>query len=234
MKLTSDGQVLVSVAQDGILLLWDASSGLKINAVALSNCWIISCAVSPSGRLVSTGGLDNACTVYSVDTIDDAMSSTSGETVGLARDFNRNTGSIQSSTTINYSNNNHNNINKKSKSQFAKGHDSHQMSGLWPQSPVCLLKGHKGYISSMAFPTEDRLLSASGDMSVAFWDLNTNERITEFVDRNLGDVNSVCVHPSNPHIFVTGSLKTVKTWDTRVPISTQEFSGHQDDINIVR
>ena len=227
MKLTSDGQTLVSVAQDGILLLWDASTGLKINAVALSNCWVIACAVSPSGRLISTGGLDNACTVYGIDTIDDEMSSNHGESTGLVSDLDRNDISFQSASTLN-------NNRKPSKSPFGKNQNNYQMSGLWPHLPRSILKGHKGYISSMTFPEEDRLLSASGDMSVAYWDLNRNERIAEFVDRNLGDVNSVCVHPSNPHIFVSGSLKTAKVWDTRAPTSTQEFFGHEDDINVVK
>lgn len=214
MKLTSDGQTLVSVAQDGILLLWDASTGLKINAVALSNCWVIACAVSPSGRLVSTGGLDNACTVYGIDTIDDEMSTTSGQS---------------STSTIT-------NNRKATKSQpGSREQGNYQMAGLWPHSPHGVLKGHKGYISSMAFPAEDRLLSASGDMTVAYWDIQRNQKITEFSDRNLGDVNALCAHPTNPHIFVSGSLKSAKVWDIRVPIaSMQEFIGHEDDINVVK
>lgn len=230
MKLTSDGQTLVSVAQDGILLLWDACSGLKINAVVLANCWVIACAVSPSGRLVSTGGLDNACTVYGIETIDDELTTSSNETVGLFDSYGGGgptTTSFQSTSTLTN--------NRRRTLIGGRGMaDSYQMSGLWPHSPQSVLKGHKGYISSMVFPTEDRLLSASGDMSVAFWDINRNERISEFVDRNLGDVNSVSSHPTNPNIFVAASLKTAKMWDVRVPISTQEFHGHEDDINVVR
>lgn len=228
MKLSADAQSLISVAQDGILLVWDAKTGLKINALALSNCWVIACAVSPSGRLVSTGGLDNACTVYPLETMDEEMSTSSAESFGLGGDFNRNAASFQSTSTMS------NSRKYTGKAHFSKGPDAYQMSGLWPHSPNIVLKGHKGYISSMAFPTEETLLSASGDMSVARWDLTRNERISEFVDRNLGDVSSLCVHPTNPNVFVSGSLKTAKMWDTRMPLCTQEFTGHEDDINVVR
>lgn len=234
MKLTADGQTIVSVAQDGILLLWDATTGLKINAVVLSNCWVIACAVSPSGRLVTTGGLDNACTVYNVDTGDDDLAS--NESMGLMDDFGGYAGktapSLMSASTI--TNNNRRPTNSRGGGGGPGGGGSYQMAGLWPQTPHTVLKGHKGYISSMAFPTEDRLLSASGDMSIAYWDLNRNERVSEFIDRNLGDVNSISVDPTNPNVFIGASLKTAKLWDVRVPISSQEFHGHEDDINVVR
>lgn len=192
MKLFNDSSALVSVGQDGILLVWDAESGMKVNAIGLKNCWVLGCAVSPTGRIASVGGLDNICTIYNIADDDDESE-------------------VHSPASGNF-----------------------QMNGLWTQTPRAVLKGHKGYISSMVFPQENQLLSASGDMSVAYWDLNKHTRISEFVDRNLGDVNSVVSHPSNPNIFVSGSLKTAKVWDTRVPISTQEFTGHEDDINVVR
>lgn len=204
MKLSHSSQTLVTIGQDGFAIIWDSVTGAKVDYVQLANCWVLSCAISPSGRLISTGGLDNACTVYTVKNSFNDRASTS-ETDSLIPTNN-----------------------------YIGGVNSHQMFALDSKAPVCLLKGHKAYISGMAFPLENKLLSSSGDMSINYWDLNRNERISEFSDRNLGDVSSVAVHPTNPNVFVSGSLKTVKLWDVRVPISTQEFFGHEDDVNVVR
>jgi guanine nucleotide-binding protein G(I)/G(S)/G(T) subunit beta-1 len=213
MKLAHSSQTLVTVGQDGFAIIWDASTGSKMDFVQLANCWVLSCAISPSGCLIATGGLDNACTVYTVKNNFEDTSSIS-ETDNLIP--------------------NNSNIGSSGIVRKNEGTNNYQMFALGPKAPVCLLKGHKAYISGMAFPLENKLLSSSGDMSINYWDLNRNERIFEFSDRNLGDVSSVAVHPTNPNVFVSGSLKTAKVWDVRVPISTQEFFGHKDDVNVVR
>lgn len=55
---------LVSSSQDGYLVVWDATTGLKNNLVELDDPYIMGCDVSHNGRLVATGGLDNTCIVY--------------------------------------------------------------------------------------------------------------------------------------------------------------------------
>lgn len=112
--------------------------------------------------------------------------------------------------------------------------ESYQMTGVGGNSPICNLRGHTGYISDVEFLTEDKILSGSGDMSVMLWDINKGVKIREYLDRNLGDVSSLALHPSNPNIFVSASLRTVKVWDVRLKTSLQTFSDHLDDINVVK
>jgi WD40 repeat protein len=64
-RLTS---YLISASQDGRLLIWDAYSTAKKCAIPLKSSWVMTCAYSPSGNLVASGGLDNLCTVYKLDT----------------------------------------------------------------------------------------------------------------------------------------------------------------------
>lgn len=59
---------VVSSSQDGYLLVWDSTSGLKKNLVELDDPYVMACDVSADGQLVATGGLDNTCTVYKVNT----------------------------------------------------------------------------------------------------------------------------------------------------------------------
>ena len=38
----------------------------QIHAIPLKSSWVMMCAMSPSGNLVASGGLDNVCTVHSI------------------------------------------------------------------------------------------------------------------------------------------------------------------------
>lgn len=59
---------LVSVSQDGRLLVWNALTTLKLHAYQISCSWTMTCGFAPSGNLIACGGLDNTCTVYSLTT----------------------------------------------------------------------------------------------------------------------------------------------------------------------
>lgn len=63
-----DSEHLVSSSQDGYLLVWDATKGLKKRLVELDDPYIMGCDVSYNGQLVATGGLDNKCIVYKLNT----------------------------------------------------------------------------------------------------------------------------------------------------------------------
>lgn len=253
IRLTNNDQSLVSIGQDGVLFVWDVFTGLKTNCIYLPNSWTIALGAAKSGRHVAVGGLDNVITVYRIETIEEQMSGSyntmdneNGDSSGGAGGEKNNNNGIY---TGDFNNSNSNNSNKVisatprkkrgalfqvSPTKSAFGGDSYQMSGVVPNPAVNILKGHQGYISSIEFLTEDKVISGSGDMSVALWDLNRNIKTNEYVDRNLGDVSSVCSHPLNPNIFASASLRTVKLWDVRVKTSLQSFSDHLDDINVVK
>ena len=58
---------LVSVGNDGAMLLWNARTRRKLDTFALKSPWVMACAVEKRDLgLVAVGGLDNVCTVYSL------------------------------------------------------------------------------------------------------------------------------------------------------------------------
>lgn len=59
-------QSIVSVSQDGNLVVWDAISNQKTHLVKLPFKWMLTTAFSPCGRIVACGGLDNTCTLYDI------------------------------------------------------------------------------------------------------------------------------------------------------------------------
>lgn len=70
-----DKRHIVSSAQDGKLIIWDAFTTNKEHAVTMPTTWVMACAYAPSGNLVACGGLDNKVTVYPVMTLDEDIAS---------------------------------------------------------------------------------------------------------------------------------------------------------------
>ena len=67
---SSDGLSLVTCAQDGKLIVYDAVHATKTHRVDLESRWVIACAYSPatsSPAIVASGGLDNACSLYALN-----------------------------------------------------------------------------------------------------------------------------------------------------------------------
>jgi len=61
---------LVSASQDGKLIVWNAYTTNKVNAIPLRSSWVMTCAFAPSGNLVACGGLDNICSIYNLQSRD--------------------------------------------------------------------------------------------------------------------------------------------------------------------
>lgn len=99
---------------------------------------------------------------------------------------------------------------------------------------TCELAGHEGYLSCCRFIGDSRVLTASGDSTCILWDIEREESVVRFVDHT-GDVMSVALHPSSPHIFVSGSCdSTAKLWDARTHHTPRlTFPGHDSDVNAV-
>ena len=60
-----DTSTLVSASQDGKLIVWNAFTENKQEAVTLKSAWVMTCAIERDvQRYVASGGLDNTCTVF--------------------------------------------------------------------------------------------------------------------------------------------------------------------------
>lgn len=94
------------------------------------------------------------------------------------------------------------------------------------------LAGHAGYLSCCRFLNDQEIVTASGDMSCALWDLETGQQRTNFTGHR-GDVMSISVASDN-NTFISGACDaSAKLWDIRTGASVQTFIGHESDINAV-
>jgi len=64
MDWGKDENTVLSAAQDGSLIIWNAQSQNKIDVINLRSSWVMCCAMSDSGMMTASGGLDNICTIY--------------------------------------------------------------------------------------------------------------------------------------------------------------------------
>jgi len=60
-----DDTTLLSASQDGKLIVWNAFTENKLDAVSLKSAWVMACCFEKEdGRFVAAGGLDNTCSLY--------------------------------------------------------------------------------------------------------------------------------------------------------------------------
>ncbi|SCU82776.1 LADA_0C07888g1_1 [Lachancea dasiensis] len=174
-----DSRSILSASQDGFMIIWDAASGFKKNAIPLDSQWVLTCAISPTGNLVASGGLTNNCTVYRVS-----------------------------------------------------------QENRVQQQIVSIFKGHTCYVSQVEFLDNEKIVTASGDMTCALWDIPKAKRVSEFSD-HLGDVLSLALAPEASHryrqVFVSGgSDGYAHVWDTRTRSAVQSFFVSDSDVSTIK
>jgi guanine nucleotide-binding protein G(I)/G(S)/G(T) subunit beta-1 len=65
MQWAGDASSLVSASQDGKLIVWNAQSTNKVQAIPLRSSWVMTCAFEQKQRnMVACGGLDNLCSIF--------------------------------------------------------------------------------------------------------------------------------------------------------------------------
>ncbi|KAF0298362.1 Guanine nucleotide-binding protein G(I)/G(S)/G(T) subunit beta-1 [Amphibalanus amphitrite] len=94
------------------------------------------------------------------------------------------------------------------------------------------LPGHTGYLSCCRFVDDNQIVTSSGDMTCALWDIETGQQCTAFTGHT-GDVMSLSLAP-DMRTFVSGACDaSAKLWDIREGTCRQTFSGHESDINAI-
>ena len=117
---------------------------------------------------------------------------------------------------------------------LATGDVNHEIQ-LWQVAdgkPLLTFSMHEGWIWSVAFSPDGRLLAGSANRAVHLWDLQTGRLVQSFggySDR----VFSVAFSPSG-HLLATGSEDHgVRVWDLRTGKLLHQLSGHTDEVRSV-
>lgn len=106
---------------------------------------------------------------------------------------------------------------------------------LGADGPGAMDDAHTGYLSCCRFINDRQMITSSGDMSCALWDIETGKRMFQ-CKGHTGDCMFLSLGPSK-QTFVSGACDaTAKLWDVRDGSCIQTFQGRNDqgaDINAV-
>lgn len=202
MHWSQDSRHLVSASQDGKLIIWDAYTTNKVHAVGLKSTWVMTCAYSPSGNFVASGGLDNKCTLHDLNSESYSATELSGHTGYL------------------------------SCCRFLSDREVLTSSGdktcaLWDvttQQQKQSFDGHSGDVMFLSlFAGGNTFVSGACDATAKLWDIRTGKCESSFVDHE-SDINSVACFPDGQG-FSTGSDDgSCKLFDLRSDQCINTFS----------
>ncbi|KNC84491.1 guanine nucleotide-binding protein subunit beta-1 [Sphaeroforma arctica JP610] len=186
MHWSADNQHIVSASQDGKLLVWDAYTANKVDAIPLRSSWVMSCAYAPSGNFVACGGLDNICSVYNLRSKDG--------TSRVTRELASHKGYLSCCRFIN------------DKEIVTSSGD--MTCGLWDVETGKMKTSFTGHTGDCMFLSlskngDNTFVSGACDAVAKRWDLRTGQCIQTFTGHE-SDINSV-EHFPDSMAFATGS-----------------------------
>lgn len=187
MHWASDSQTLVSASQDGKLIIWNALTTNKIQAIPLRSSWVMTCAFEQSkGNLIACGGLDNVCSIYNVHQ--------QQSNVRASKELVAHDGYLSCCRFVD-----------EGHVVTSSGDSSCIFWDVVSGDVVKTFNDHTGDVMSVAISPENANIFVSGsvDTTARIWDL----RIGKCVQTHAGhseDINSVAFFPDG-YAFGTGS-----------------------------
>lgn len=185
MHWSADCRHLVSASQDGKLIVWDAYTANKMHAIPLKSSWVMTCAFAPSGNFVACGGLDNACSVYSLKTRDG--------NVRVNRELIGHGGYLSCCRFLD-----------DTRILTSSGDMTSILWDIETGHQVSQFAGHEGDVMAISLsPDANCFVSGACDRSSKLWDIREGKCKQTFSGHD-ADVNSITFFPSGL-AFATGS-----------------------------
>ncbi|KAI9323332.1 guanine nucleotide-binding protein subunit beta [Dichotomocladium elegans] len=188
MHWAQDAQHLVSASQDGKLMVWNAYSTNKIHAIPLRSAWVMTCAYAPSGNYVASGGLDNVCSVYNIN---------STRSQGPTRPVRELVGHQGYLTCCRFIND--------ARVLTSSGDTTCMLWDIDAGVGLVAFEDHQSDVMSLSISPENPnvFVSAGCDALAKVWDIRTGKCLQTFVGHD-SDINSVQFFPDGL-AFGTGS-----------------------------
>ncbi|MEG4055586.1 MULTISPECIES: WD40 domain-containing protein [unclassified Microcoleus] len=206
-----DGKLLATGDSDGVVRLWEASSGREILTCKGHTNVLESVAFSPDGEILASGSYDKTIKLWDVKT---------GECLKVLR------GHTESVMFVTF--NSDGNL-------LASGSFDRTVR-LWDtRRGECLktLQHHTKVVFSVAFhPAGDILASGSGDKTVRLWNIGTGECV-KTLQGHTKSVFSVAFHSAGEILASGSGDKTVRLWNIGSGECLKTLEGHLDQVRSV-
>ncbi|KAK9468523.1 WD40-repeat-containing domain protein [Lipomyces arxii] len=207
MHWSTDRRHLVSASQDGKLIVWDAYTSNKVNAIPLRSSWVMTCAYSPSGNFIACGGLDNVCSIYSTHARSD-------QTSRVTRELQGHSGYISCCRFLN-----------DRRILTASGDMTCMLWDVDTGTKVQEFADHLGDVMSLSInPTNANVfVSGACDTFAKTWDIRVGKAVQTFAGHDL-DINAVQFFPDGSS-FATGSDdSTCRLFDIRADRELNKYT----------
>jgi len=219
LKWFRDSQSIVSASQDGSLIVWDMASAKKRVGIPLRHGWVMTVDVSPSGRFVASGGLDNLCSVFDIQ-----------DQIGWANDMTRPYRELQQHEGY------------VSCARFTDDEHVLTASGdanciLWDieyQQPTSVFCGHTGDVESVAHNEQSghTFVSGSIDMTARLWDYRLHSRAQSGCVKSFAghqsDINSVAWFPDYRAFGTASDDGCCRLYDVAAYQALNEYGGEKE------
>lgn len=208
MRWSYDSRHVLSAAQDGKMILWEAPTTNKLAAVNLSSSWVMCCDLSQDRSLAASGGLDNVCTIHRLST---------GEKVV---ELNGHTGFLSGCRFL------------PSNQMLTVSGDARAIQ--WDAErgvPVREFIGHSGDIACMDVCDAHVFATGGCDFNVRVWDVRTG-RTERMFTGNEADVNALAFFPDGNALATGSENGCVRLYDLRADNEIAMYV-HDDMVSLV-
>lgn len=203
---SADSQHLVSASQDGKLIVWDAYNTAKVYAIPLRSNWVMTCAYSPSGFMVASGGLDSLCTIYNLEKQDEHNGA-------VHQELAYHTGFLSCCRFLN-----------DRQILTSSGDKTCALWDIERAKPITVFSGHTGDVMSLSLsPDKETFVSGACDSTAKLWDMRDGKCKQTFHGHE-ADINTIQFFPSG-YAFGTGSDDTTcRLFDIRADQEINVFA----------
>mmetsp|Transcript_20111 Transcript_20111/g.40614 ORF Transcript_20111/g.40614 Transcript_20111/m.40614 type:complete len:352 (+) Transcript_20111:124-1179(+) len=180
---------LVSASQDGKLIIWNAFTQHKTQAIMLRSSWVMTCAFSPDKKRVACGGLDNLCSIYDVEDSKEPL-----EQMKKPPELREHDGYLSCCRFVD-----------NGRIITTSGDGNCILWDVNELKAISHFKNHTADVMSVSIQKNgDQFVTGSCDQSAKVWDHRTGKCVMDFQGCHDSDINSVAFFPDGL-AFGTGS-----------------------------
>lgn len=215
-----DETTVMSAAQDGSLIIWNALTVNKINVINLRSSWVMSCAMSPSGKMTASGGLDNICTIYKIPDPSDG-SNALGD-LKTHKELAEHTGYLSGAAFLN-----------DEKVISCSGDGSCILWDIQYSRWDRQFKGHESDVMDVTLiPDKNLFISGSCDMTCKVWDHRDAKADVLTFPGHGADINAVDSSLEGNYFISAGDEAHILMYDIRSYGPVQQYSSQDVSASI--